>query len=160
MAHSHLRLQHLLRQLEAVRPRRERRTPEWLETLVDELCEAIEPLQGEARVGYESAMGETGWEVQMFVGRTEIVGGQWDGQSELVTFRLNVPELLRQFDVVQRCEWIATPSELAANSTDSAHLLVQGEWRTQPVTVAIYSLPPENVGPGARRFPNGTFEMT
>jgi len=161
LARTHLRLQHLLRQLELQRDLpTDRRQPEWLRDLADDLCEAFEPLSGEARVGYESRLSEDRWELRLFIGQTELVGGDRDGQSEYVNFRLDLSVLVQQFDLVERCEWVAMPQHGAGYSPNSSHLVVDGEWRTQPVRVWISSLPPGSLGPGARRFPNGAHEMT
>src|SRR5580704_6814219 len=99
MSHSHLGARHLLTQIETDRSRRGNRDkrPEWLRGFVEEAAGSFEPLSGVARVGYECLPAEGGWEISLYLGSIELVGGKSDGRTERPDFRCDLKRLLKQF---------------------------------------------------------------
>ena len=158
MTHSHLPLQHLIKHLDEIRGSRDPR-PEWLTDMIDCVSELFEPLQDVARVGFDCALSDDRWEVGMYLGKTEKVGGADDGCAEFVNFQFDLSRLLRAFNLVERCEWNAIPQWGEADFTpDASSILVEGYWEEHPVRLLIYAAPPEQAGPGLRHFPDGSWE--
>ena len=157
MPHAHLRLQHLLKQQELAltQPPRPRR-PAWLLSLVDTVADIFEPCTGVARVGFDCQAGPDRWEIALYLGKTELVGGAVDGAAEFVNFRFNVLDLLNQFSRVERCAWHALPQPCSHDQ--SSFLVCEGIWQEHPVCLQFFALPPESAGPGLRRYPDGTCE--
>jgi hypothetical protein len=136
------------------------RQPAWLPELLDRLCDHIEPVHGEARVGYDLNFNDPRWELDLFLGRTEIVGGSLDGCADYVSFTADIPRILSVFTKVESCDWLALPSSLdTTTSTSASGLFIEGIWEQQPVRLALRSVPPSNAAPGLRRYPDGRYEV-
>ncbi len=161
LAQPHLRPHHFIKLLQAAdRPAPALRQPAWMAKLLDRLCDHIEPVRGEARVGYDLNFNDPLWEIDLFLGRTEIVGGSLDGCSDYVSFTADIPGILSLFSKVGSCEWLALPSSLDTAAPQSASgLFVEGVWEQQTVRVALRSVPPSNAAPGLRRYPDGRYEV-
>ena len=161
MAQPHLRPRHFVKILQSadqVRPGI--RQPEWLAPLLDDLCDCIEPIKGEARVGYDVKFLDPLWQINLFLGRTEIVGGMRDGVSDYVNFTANIPRILGLFGTVDRCEWLALPHALDGNRTESASgLFVEAIWQDKQIQLALHSVPPSDSAPGLRQYPDGSYEL-
>ncbi|MCA9098442.1 MAG: hypothetical protein KDA36_08650 [Planctomycetaceae bacterium] len=161
MAHSHLPIRHLLKQLEthASRPSRDRR-PQWIARLIDELTEFFEPIEGVARVGFDCRMNDDLWEVSMYLGRTEVVGGPNDGSDEPVDFSLNlrgITGVLKDFEIL---EWtVIHCSTEHGTRTPRSLLRIETIWEGNPVRVLFVSHAPAEAGPAIRRFADGTCEL-
>lgn len=158
LAEPHLRPQHFVKILQSAdRTRPALRQPEWLAGLLDQLCDCIEPIRGEARVGYDLYFADPLWQIDLFLGRTERVGGSLDGRSEYVNFTADIPGILALFNKVERCAWLALPG----NSDDetSSGLFIEGTWQDEPVRVALRAIPPSNAAPGLRQYPDGRYEL-
>ena len=110
MAHSHLVIRHLVKGLEARgREAIDIRIPETIDTFVTAVAELFEPFSGTARVGYECNFADDSFEISMFVGAREIVGGPLDGHQEAQNFRFNLQGLFDRFDSIQSFLWNALP---------------------------------------------------
>jgi hypothetical protein len=136
--------------------------PAWLERLIDQLSEQFEPFSGMARVGYECQQTEDAWEVALFLGENEIVGGAEDGWLRPVNFRYNLLDLFNLFDVIDALHWNAFPSSYACLDEVADLSVVAAEGRVQGhlVRVQVHAGPPECVGPGMREHGDGRVELT
>lgn len=161
LAQPHLRPHQFIKLLQAAdRPAMVLRQPPWLAALLDRLCDHIEPVHGEARVGYDLNFNDPLWEIDLFLGRTEIVGGSLDGCSDYVSFTADIPRILSLFTKVESCDWLALPSSLETVSHESASgLFIEAVWEQQPVRVVLRSVPPSKAAPGLRRYPDGRYEV-
>ena len=157
----HLRPHHFVKLLQAAdRHAPVLRQPTWLASLLDRLCDHTEPVRGEARVGYDLNFNDPLWEIDLFLGRTEIVGGSLDGCSDYVSFTADIPRILSLFSKVESCDWLALPSSLDTTaSTTAAGLFIEGTWDQQQVRVGLRSIPPSTAAPGLRRYPDGRYEV-
>lgn len=157
LAHSHLIVQHLLKQLELFALDREERDPrpEWLTGLVQRVAELFEPLTGVGRVGCECELTEIGWEARLFLGLAEIVGGKHDGQSRTTGFELDLVNLQGCFDLVDAVSWNVSSSE---GEGGGSFLTVRGLVGPEPVCVKLYSRPPRDALPALRVRADGTVE--
>ncbi|TWT58652.1 hypothetical protein KOR42_20340 [Thalassoglobus neptunius] len=163
LSRSYLAVRHLLRQLELKKNSEKRKAiiPHWFAGFVDQVSALFEPFSGVARVGYECTQAETGWEVSMFLGQNETVGGADDGQLKAVNFRFDMKGLSDCFDSVESIHWNAFPRQdlMTADSVDLSFLTVIGEVQSSVVKLQLHTSPPMAVGPAMRHYPDGRVEL-
>lgn len=161
VAHSHLPIRHLLKHLEthAARPPRDRR-PAWATRLIEKLSEFFEPIEGVARVGFDCRLNEDCWELSMYLGRTEVVGGPQDGEDQPVDFSLDLRGITGVLGPCEILEWtVIHDSSMASERMPRSLLRVETAWEGNRVRVLFASHPPQEVGPAIRRFADGTCEL-
>jgi hypothetical protein len=161
MSHSHLGARHLLTQIETDRSRRGNRDkrPEWLRGFVEEAAGSFEPLSGVARVGYECLPAEGGWEISLYLGSIELVGGKSDGRTERPDFRCDLKRLLKQFTRIDDLEWTVWPDGIdEANREFRSVMRVDGLVGTSQVCLRILSSAPQALSPGLHQFADGRVE--
>lgn len=161
MSHSHMPIQHLLKQLEAFSSKRESRDirPEWVTEFIGEVAELFEPLTGVGRVGFDCQFSEDCWVVGMYLGKTEMVGGKCDGHSVNMNFDFNLLGLLNRFCSVQDLKWSAHPTGDEGDSLPArSFITITGLVGENLLRLQIFSTPPETTGPGLRQYPNGEYE--
>lgn len=148
MAHSHLLVQHLLKQLEQYKARRAQRDPRpaWLTDFVQRAALHFSPYAGVGCVGCECEVTEQGWEARFYLGTTESVGGQHDGGTQALSFELHLSGLLSCFTTVHDLRW-----NVAAGSgrTGGSFITVQGLVQQYPLCVKAYSRAPQHLRPRA-----------
>ncbi|MCA8998827.1 MAG: hypothetical protein KDA80_17645 [Planctomycetaceae bacterium] len=162
MSHSHLVIRHLIRQLEKSPERPARPVlPDWLVDFIHSLTENFEPFSGVARVGYEAQQADDGWELAMFLGETEIVGGAEDGERSPVNFRFSLTDLHDRFDRVEHIYWNAFPNSHVCldNSGDLSFLSVEGVLAGERIRLQIHPSAPDAVGPAIRQHQDGRLEL-
>lgn len=163
MSHSHLAIRHLVKQLELSRESGETRQPlpTWLIDFVEEVAELFEPFSGVARAGYECMSSDTGWEVAMFLGEHEIVGGAMDGHMQAVNFRFNISDFYQRFDSIEAFHWNAFPNSHVCfeDSTDLSFMTVDGIVNGSQIRLQIHAAPPETVGPALKQHQDGRVEV-
>lgn len=157
LPHSHLLVHHLLKQLENhKRDRRDRvRRPEWLSTLIDQTAALFEPLAGVARVGYQCEFTDDGWEARLYLGSTEVLGGRHDGQTRLISFEFDFAELSSGFSRLDEFRWNVCTAQ---DGSTGSFVTLRGLIEENPVSLKIYSRPPQDAGPAFRMLPDGTLE--
>jgi hypothetical protein len=147
-----------LSQIETDRSRRTNRDkhPDWINGLIEEAAGSFEPLVGVARVGYECQPDEGGWQVSLYLGAVEMVGGKSDGQTRRPDFRCDVKRLLEQFSRIDELQWTVCPDDhdLGQQST----ILIDGLVGSSRVRLQVRSSAPETIGPGLREFADGRVE--
>lgn len=172
MPHAHLTVSHLIKHLETQRGRktaRDRR-PGWLAAVVDAAADLFDPVEGEGRVGFECRPTESGWVAVLYLGGEELVGGADDGRTRLADFRFDVLGATKLFDAVTELAFDAFPSIAAGSDAEFApvpawpaagvRLTVRGTVAGNPLTLHVHAVPPDEAGPGFRRFPNGQREVS
>ena len=157
MAHSHLLLQHLLKQLEQhQRERSERnRRPEWLSVFVHQTAAFFEPMRGFGRVGSQCEFTSEGWEARLYLGSTEIIGGKDDGHFQLIGFELDFAKLTESFTRLDDFRWSVSA---ALNGGNSSFVTMRGLVDDHQVTLKIYSKPPHEAGPAFRQHTDGSID--
>ncbi len=135
--------------------------PEWLLQFVDNLSDRFEPFSGVARVGYECQNSETGWEIALFLGEHEVVGGPEDGQMKPVNFRFDITSIHQSFDQVDGIYWNAFPNSHVCyeSMADLSFLTIQGQVSGNVVRVQLHAGPPDSIGPALRQYPDGRLEL-
>lgn len=160
MAHSHLVIRHLVHGLEARgRDNLEIRIPDSIQGFIHQVAELFEPFRGEARVGYECAFEEDSWEISMYLGAREIVGGPLDGRQEPHNFRFNLQGLFDRFDAIQTFLWNALPVSPWQEPSGMSFVVVEGTVAGQIVRLQLHPTAPEEAGPAMREFRDGTVEL-
>lgn len=159
MAHSHIVIRHLVQGLEARgRDSIEIRIPEVIESFVHNVADLFEPFSGTARVGYECSFADGSFEISMFVGAREIVGGALDGRQEAQNFRFNLQGLFDRFDSIQSFLWNAIPQS-PLNDGGLSFVVVEGLVHGHIVRLQLHPTAPEEIGPAMREYTNGTVEL-
>ena len=161
MTHSHLPIRHLLRQVEKHAGRRQAalKIPEWLSTFVQQAADLFEPFHGIARPGYECTHGEDRWEIGMYLGRTELVGGPLDGDQQPVNFRFDLAGLTRLFEPLDMLRWNAFPDCHVCDdeAMDLSFLVAEGQVKGELVSVQVHAGPPHAAGPALKRYSDGSY---
>ena len=158
MGHSHIPVKHLLKQVEMYRSKRSRgMRPEWVTEFVNQAADLFEPLSDVARVGYDCKLADDRWVIGLFLGRIEIVGGREDGSTQPPGFEFDVLGLIARFTEVERVRWNALPAEREEAETflATSFLAIEGRIGDHPLRVQVYSVPPSEMGPGLRKYPDG-----
>jgi len=156
-------MQHLLKQVEIYSARKANRDnrPEWVAELVDTVADLFEPANGEGRVGFDCQPRENCWEVGLFLGSLEFIGGMKDGSAQYANFHFDVLAFLELFSEVELFRWNSVPSpeelELPAE-TPPSFLTIEGNYGENFVRVNIYTIPPADSGPGFRQYPDGSIK--
>ncbi len=162
--HSHLSIRHLISSLERLRPAeaRPRAIPDELLGFIQDVCQLFDPFGGIARAGYECLFAEDRWEISVFLGETEAVGGPLDGKTTPVNFQMDLDALRATFDDVQRFSWTAFPNGYLQQNQErrESFLTIQGTVATQPVTLQVHSLAPDSLGPAMLEYHDGRLELT
>lgn len=157
LSHSHIVVQHLMKQLEtfATPAARRRRRPSWLNELVERAAPLFDPFCELGRVGFASELTDEGWEVRLYLGSHEVVGGRHDGDRREPGFQFNVSGLTDLFSTVNEMTWtVASQGPFGGGS----FLMINGFYSGQPVCVKVYSKPPKEAGVGLRRDQQGNWQ--
>ncbi len=161
--HSHLALRHLIHH---VAERRQNGIglpvlPRPLAGLIDEVCQLFEPFTGVARAGYECQFADDRWEISVFLGGREAVGGPLDGELQPVNFRFDVQGLARLFEQVYSIGWNAIPNghDCLGAGTMESFLTAEGVAGGQRVSLRVHAVAPDEAGPGQRQHADGRLEL-
>jgi hypothetical protein len=161
LSHSHIPVQHLLKQVEVYRAKRSNRDsrPDWITNLIGQVAELFEPISDLGRVGFDCKFDEDRWTVGMFLGSTEMVGGRDDGRSMPADYNFDLQRLIGLFGHIDLLVWSAWPNGgVDSASRGSSFLTVEGVIEDNPVRLQIHSNPPSDAGPGFRQFSDGRQE--
>ena len=155
MAHAHLLVQHVLKQVELFAAQRRHRDPrpEWLVNFVQQAAEWFEPLSGAGRVGYDCEPTDRGWEARLYLGTTEMVGGRDDGRWHGHSFELNLGALTGCFSRIDEFLW-----NVSAAEHGGSFLTLRGLIGDAPLCVKAYSRAPDHLGPGLRQYHDGRLQ--
>lgn len=160
LAHSHLVIRHLIHGLEARgRDSIDIRMPAVIESFVHSVADLFEPYKGSARVGYECQFVDDSYEISMFVGQREIVGGPLDGRQEPQSFRFHLQGLFDRFDSIQSFLWNVIPSNQIIDH-EVSFIVVEGRVQGHVIRLQLHPTAPEEIGPAMREYSDGTVELT
>ncbi|QDT35090.1 hypothetical protein [Thalassoglobus polymorphus] len=135
--------------------------PNWFSQFIGAISERFEPFSGVARVGYECAFSEGGWEISIFLGETELVGGADDGRMLPVNFRFDLTGVVQQFDQLDGMHWNAFPNSPVETEqpSDLSFVTITGTIQGEKVLIQLHATPPNPVGPGIRQHSDGRLEL-
>ena len=130
--------------------------PDWVDAFIADAAELFDPLSGLGRVGFRTHPADGAWNVALFLGATEIVGGPGDGLVAPARFRFDASGLAGLFDDVPEVNLHVEPI-LAAHGVDGidAALSLTGEVDGNPLTATVLTLPPDDAEPGFKRYAAG-----
>ncbi|GAB4158844.1 MAG: hypothetical protein Tsb009_36080 [Planctomycetaceae bacterium] len=161
MSHSHMPVQHLIKQVELYKSRKNQRDvrPEWISELIEQVAELFEPLSEDGRVGFDCQFHEDQWIVGLYLGSTEYVGGPRDGQIRFQNFQFDLHTLLDYFESVETFYWNAIPDPLSEDETKSRSCIsISGNVMSHQIRLHIFSIPPKDASPGFREYLDGRCE--
>jgi len=156
--HSHLAVQHLIRQVEADRSRPRDRKPGWLTEMIDELANLFEPISISGRVGFNCQWNNDHWDLQMYLGRVEMVGGVSDGLQKPLNFEFDVRMLMKYFTSVDRMTLTAIPDASADEESlrsAPAGLMISGLVADQQLVLTILEQAPMETAAAMQMRSNG-----
>ena len=115
------------------------------ETADDDLTPEPDAMpQGGPAVMHESSCDEV-WEISIFYGKTEIVGGPDDGRRTETTFWLDVAGAQKVLTRVDRLYW--QTATLSPNDDLGSHFAIEGDYLGHPVRVRILAVAPRQFPP-------------
>ena len=97
----------------------------------------------------------------LFLGSTEIVGGQRDGQFIAASFQFDLLQLLDRFESVNRFHFnfLEQSDSLTTSDCSSAYITIEGHLTDlEIVRLNVYATPPEEAGPGFRKTHDGKID--
>jgi len=150
-------VKHLLQQLENYRSQRNNRDvrPAWVTRFVNDAAQLFEPLDEVGRVGFDCQLTDDGWEVALYLGSLEIVGGREDGQYRYGCFHFDLHALLGLFRHVDDLQFATFPADDEGEGTVRTVVTLDGIIEQDRLRVRVHSTPPAEVGPGLRRYADG-----
>jgi len=125
--------------------------PDWIQPLAEALAAHYlvvtppAPMGVHAQPAADRADGAATWEVSLFYGKTEIVGGPRDGHRTDTSFWLNLLELRDVFDRVETLYWQA--AALGDGDDLGPHIAIEGAFRGHSVRVRLLATAPVNFPP-------------
>lgn len=122
--------------------------PLWLTAFADVIAGYITPVEPLAPMGCHYHLNEGVWELSVFVGDTELVGGDRDGERIPARFLVDVLPLLSQFREIFDFTW--QPDRFSEEDELGCHLAIIGIHDEQLVCVRVLSRSPERFPPGRR----------
>jgi hypothetical protein len=152
-------VKHLLKHLESYRNRRNNRDirPAWVTQFVNSAAELFEPVEDVGRVGFDCQIVDDCWEVALYLGSTEIVGGREDGESRYSGYYFDVRALMALLHEVEEMQLASTADSDYEDvaSVPRTVLTIDGRIDENRLRVRVHSIPPADVGPGLRRHVDG-----
>lgn len=124
--------------------------PEWVSALAAAIAEHLvaasipAPMGAHVQKGTEATDPDI-WEVSLFYGKTEIVGGPRDGRRTDTPFWLDLAGLGKVFDRVEGFSWQAAP--LGPNDDLGPHVAIDGTYEGNRVRVRMLATAPERFPP-------------
>jgi len=159
---SHLPVRHLIRQLEQDGRTPGLTLPGWLVTLIDDVSQLFEPYRGVARAGYECVQIGQEWEISLYLGSTETMGGADDGRLAPVNFRFDLKGLFQTFDSIENYVWNALPDSGEFFEEEEAmvsFIALEGTKNGATIRLQLHATSPLESGPGLRQFADGQIAL-
>jgi len=124
------------------------RLPGWIKDLADSSAVYLVPTDILAPIGCHYCRVGDVWEISLFVSRTEIVGGEYDGSQRGSKFILDVPALMELFESVPDVQWQAQSH--GEDYELGPHLALIGIYAGHKVCLQILADAPLRFAPGRR----------
>ena len=120
--------------------------PEWLQEFVNKLTAHIEPADRRAPIGCHICQADGTWEITLFVSRTEVFGGEFDGEVVPARFVVDLSGLLTVFDQIDQSWWQPLPA--GPDDDLGPHLSLEGVHGGDRVWVRITAEQPAAIPSG------------
>ncbi len=154
-------IKHLLKQIETYATKRANRDvrPDWLTDFVNEIAELFEPITGVGRVGFDCQLAEDCWVVGMYLGSTEMMGGPEDGSTKYLNFEFDLQQLIGRFQQIDEFVLSSFPNPRDfESSTARSFITLAGSLGEHPIRLQVFTIPPDDAGPGLKQFQDGNCE--
>ena len=112
--------------------------------MANAVAQEIAPVDILAPIGCHYHCADGVWEVTLFVGMTEVVGGRTDGIKRRSRFSVRLGKLDSIFAEVEHFHW--QTHTLGSTDDLGPHISLEGKYQGHPVWLRILASPP-------RRFP-------
>lgn len=119
--------------------------PDWLSRFVHKIAESLRPYDFLAPLGCNVILVDETWEVALFVGATEVVGGRSDGKLIESRFAVDVLALQKEFSLLEEFIWQAHP--YAEDDEMGPYLQMTGKVNGYKVSLCLCANPPERFEP-------------
>jgi len=126
--------------------------PEWLSEFANAAAACIHAVDYESPIGCHYHHDKTGWEVTLFTGATEIVGGPRDGHRRVPRFGVDLVGLCSVFESIHSMRWQA--HRLGSRDDIGPHVAVEGDYGGQRIWLRIPAAAPEQFPPGCHAAPH------
>ena len=127
--------------------------PEWLTRLSEHLLGAVIPSDVLAPVGCHYTCVDSIWEVTLFPGATEVVGGAMDGKRCTSRFTLDLATVHGLMSEIGDFYWQTLPYD--RNDELGPHVAIAGKYEDHQVWVRILARAPQRFTPGRTADPYG-----
>jgi hypothetical protein len=126
--------------------------PAWLTELANHVVSQIHELDELGPVGCHFCLHEDVWEVTLFAGSTEIVGGRRDGAVKLSRFSVDVKSIVEQFDQIDQIGWQSHGLGASRGDELGPHVSIEGLYQGQAVWLRVLAGAPQQFAPARRLF--------
>lgn len=126
----------------------EKNPPDWMESLVDEVADCMEPHNAMGPLGYRWHEEDQFFTIAVYPLPIELVGEAVEGEMVSPGFSLNIQELSFVFDELEDIYWCGQP--LGPNDLEGPHVSFEGVYQGHPIYLAILSDAPEDEEPGSK----------
>jgi hypothetical protein len=119
---------------------------DWIEQFSERIASHVRPADPRMPIGCHYCWADDVWELTLFVSRTEIFGGEFDGRSVPGLFVLDLIGLLLEFDEVCACWW--QPFPIDGEDDIGAHISIEGRHGEHRLWVRIPAVQPQPLTAG------------
>lgn len=123
-------------------------SPEWIDTLVNKVLDAMTPLGFIGPLGYRwwepdnLNNGYDGWQIVTFPTPNEAIGGKHDGCKYVSGFYLDIRQVLDVFTSVKAVAW-SNPTQYNGD-LDGPEFYIQGQYEGKDVWLRVFNVPPQD----------------
>lgn len=114
--------------------------PRWLADLANAVAAEIAPVDVLPPLGCHFCKIDDVWEISLFPGQTETIGGLRDGRLNSSPFSLDVSRVMQVFDKVLACHWQNQP--ISSRDELGAHLALEGVYSGKRVCLRVLAVAP------------------
>jgi len=122
--------------------------PKWLSVFANRLATTVDSYELLAPLACHYQEVDGTWEVSLFCGGTEIIGGEYDGEMRCSRFFLDLLDAMQLFDHLECVTWQAQP--MGERDDLGPHVSIQGKIGEHPVWLRILAQAPEQFSPGRK----------
>lgn len=128
--------------------------PIWLMDFANKVAAHVMSFDNPGPIGchYHFNDDDEQWEVSLFIGETEVVGGAFDGTTVASKFTLDIHRVCVLFSEITECYWQALTADPVEDDL-GAHLSVVGSYNENSVWLRVLANAPRDVEPGREARP-------
>ncbi|MEZ6056095.1 MAG: hypothetical protein R3C01_05255 [Planctomycetaceae bacterium] len=120
--------------------------PAWLNELVQQVTQRILPIDPQSPIGCHYCQYGDEWEVTVFVSRTEVFGGEFDGEAFSSRFHFDLMGMQSIFTELDAFSW--QPLSIGADDDLGPHIAMEGVYAGERVWLRVTSEQPKSIESG------------